>query len=157
MPSVWPNSPIRPGRGIPRADIRLLGRVSDADLVDLLRAGDVFAMLCRNRWGGLEQEGFGIVFMEAAACGLPQIAGASGGSHEAVVDGVTGIVAPKPKDVKAIAAAIDSLLSDPDRRAAMSVAGRARAERELTYDVLARTLSGVLQSEVTRRTLPGEP
>ncbi len=130
----------------PNADIRLLGRLSDTDLVDLLRAGDVFAMLCRNRWAGLEQEGFGIVFMEAAACGLPQIAGASGGSHEAVVDGVTGLVVAKPKDVMATVAAIDSLLGDPNRRAAMAVAGRRRAETELTYDVLAATLADILRS-----------
>ena len=51
---------------------------------------DVFAMLCRTRWGGLEAEGFGIVFLEAAACGVPAVAGRSGGSHEAVVDGETG-------------------------------------------------------------------
>ena len=48
-------------------------------------------MVCRNRWFGLEQEGFGIVFLEAAAAGVPQLAGDSGGSHEAVIDGVTGI------------------------------------------------------------------
>ena len=57
----------------------------------LYGCADVFAMLCRNRWGGLEQEGFGIVFLEAAAAGVPQVAGRSGGSHEAVVDGETGL------------------------------------------------------------------
>ena len=49
------------------APVSLLGRISDAELPDLYGAGDVFAMLCRNRWGGLEQEGYGIVFIEAAA------------------------------------------------------------------------------------------
>ncbi len=129
----------------PNVHILLLGRLPDADLVDLLRVGDVFAMLCRNRWGGLEQEGFGIVFMEAAACGLPQIAGASGGSHEAVIDGLTGLVVAHPKDVRAAAAAIDRLLGDRALRVAMSSAGRTRAERELTYDVLAATLGSVLR------------
>ena len=62
----------------------------DDDLPSLYGCADVFAMLCRNRWGGLEQEGFGIVFLEAAACGVPQVAGASGGAAEAVVDGETG-------------------------------------------------------------------
>ena len=53
----------------------------------LYGCADVFAMLCRSRWGGLEQEGFGIVFAEAAACGVPQVAGDSGGAAEAVADG----------------------------------------------------------------------
>jgi phosphatidylinositol alpha-1,6-mannosyltransferase len=57
------------------APVRLVGRVDDDDLPGLYGAADVFAMDCRNRWLGLEQEGFGIVFLEAAACGVPQIAG----------------------------------------------------------------------------------
>ena len=59
--------------------VAVLGRVSDEDRAGLLAAGDVFVMACRNRWFGLEQEGFGIVFLEAAAAGVPQIAGDSGG------------------------------------------------------------------------------
>ena len=58
----------------------------------LYACADVFAMPCRDRWGGLEAEGFGIVFLEAAAAGVPAVAGRSGGSHEAVVDGETGFV-----------------------------------------------------------------
>ena len=73
----------RPG-ALPRS------RVANDDLPALYGCADVFTMLCRNRWGGLEQEGFGIVFVEAAACGVPQVAGDSGGAAEAVVDGVTG-------------------------------------------------------------------
>ena len=57
------------------APVRLLGRVPDDDLPALYGCADVYAMLCRNRWAGLEQEGFGIVFLEAAACGVPQVAG----------------------------------------------------------------------------------
>ena len=53
------------------APVRMLGRVPDDDLAELYGCADVFAMLCRNRWGGLEQEGFGIVFIEAAAGGVP--------------------------------------------------------------------------------------
>ena len=59
--------------------------MSDEDLAALLGAADVFAMACRSRWIGLEQEGFGIVFLEAAAAGVPQVAGDSGGAAEAVV------------------------------------------------------------------------
>ena len=75
-----------------KAPVRLLGRVDDELLPGLYGAGDVFAMLCRTRLGGLEQEGFGIVFLEAAAAGVPQVAGNSGGAAEAVENGKTGIV-----------------------------------------------------------------
>src|SRR5439155_370299 len=70
----------------------LLGRVPDEDLAAVYGTADVFAMCCRERWAGLEAEGFGIVFLEAAACGLPAVAGRSGGAWEAVEDGVTGFV-----------------------------------------------------------------
>ena len=97
-------------------------------------------MVCRNRWGGLEQEGFGIVFVEAAACGVVQVAGDSGGAAEAVVDGETGIVVRDPEDVGEVVAAFESLLDDPQRRADMGRAGRERAEREFSYDLLAERL-----------------
>ena len=128
-----------------RLDVRMLGRLSDNDLVDLYRSGDVYAMLCRNRWGGLEQEGFGIVFVEAAACGTPQIAGASGGSAEAVEDGRTGYVIEEPKNPTAVAAALRRVLDDPERSAAMRVASRDRAVAEFSYDVLADRLASTLQ------------
>ncbi|MEO5725028.1 MAG: glycosyltransferase family 4 protein, partial [Ilumatobacteraceae bacterium] len=75
-----------------QAPVVFLGRVPNDDLPLLYGCADAYAMLCRNRWGGLEQEGFGIVFLEAAACAVPQVAGASGGAAEAVADGLTGIV-----------------------------------------------------------------
>ena len=84
--------------GGPRAPVHLLGRSPRTDKAALLGAADVFVMACRNRWLGLEQEGFGIVFLEAAAAGVPQVAGDSGGAAEAVVDGVTGLVVDEPDD-----------------------------------------------------------
>ena len=126
------------------APVRLLGRVPDDDLPDLYGCADVYAMLCRNRWGGLEQEGFGIVFLEAAACGVPQVAGASGGAAEAVVDGGTGLVVDTPSEPAAVARALATLLDDPERRATMGAASRRRVEDEFAYDVLARRLAGVL-------------
>jgi phosphatidylinositol alpha-1,6-mannosyltransferase len=97
-------------------------------------------MLCRNRWGGLEQEGFGIVFVEAAACGVPQVAGDSGGAAEAVADGETGFVVRRPENVDDVVAALTTLLDDPALRARMGVAARQRAETEFSYDVLAQRL-----------------
>jgi phosphatidylinositol alpha-1,6-mannosyltransferase len=128
------------------APVRLLGRVSHDDLPALYGCGDVFAMLCRNRWGGLEQEGFGIVFVEAAAAGVPQVAGDSGGAAEAVVQGETGLVVARPRDAAAVAAAVGGLLDDPARRARMGEAGRARAVTAFSYDALAERLGAALRA-----------
>jgi phosphatidylinositol alpha-1,6-mannosyltransferase len=128
------------------APARLLGRVAHDDLPGLYACGDVFAMLCRNRWFGLEQEGFGIVFVEAAAAGVPQVAGDSGGAAEAVADGETGLVVRRPGDPTAVADALARLLDDPARCARMAVAGRERAVAGFSYDVLAERLGGALES-----------
>jgi phosphatidyl-myo-inositol dimannoside synthase len=128
------------------APVRLLGKVPFADLPDLYACADVFAMLCRNRWAGLEQEGFGIVFVEAAAAAVPQVAGDSGGAAEAVVDGETGLVVREPGDPQAVAAALGSLLDDPDGRRRMGEAARKRAVAELDYDALAARLHQALRS-----------
>jgi phosphatidylinositol alpha-1,6-mannosyltransferase len=126
------------------APVRLLGRVPDDDLPALYGAADVYAMLCRKRWAGLEQEGFGIVFLEAAACGVPQVAGDSGGAAEAVADGETGLVVRQPDDPDQVAEALARLLDDEDLRTEMGRAGRARAESDFSYDVLAERLGQVL-------------
>ena len=123
-----------------KAPVRFLGRVSNDDLPRLYGCADVYSMLCRNRWGGLEQEGFGIVFVEAAACGVPQVAGDSGGAAEAVADGETGIVVRHPEQVDEVVAAYVELLDDPERRRRMGQAARARAVAEFSYDVLAERL-----------------
>jgi phosphatidylinositol alpha-1,6-mannosyltransferase len=126
------------------APVRFLGRIPGADLPLLYGCADVFTMLCRNRWGGLEQEGFGIVFVEAAACGIPQVAGDSGGAAEAVLDGETGVVVGDPEDVAAVADAFVRLLDDDALRAAMSRRSRERAVDEFAYDVLSRRLGETL-------------
>jgi phosphatidyl-myo-inositol dimannoside synthase len=126
------------------APVRMLGRVPEDDLPALYGAADVYAMLCRNRWAGLEQEGFGIVFLEAAACGVPQVAGDSGGAAEAVADGQTGLVVRQPDDPAQVAEALARLLDDEGLRSEMGLAGRRRAEAEFSYDVLAERLGTVL-------------
>lgn len=133
------------------APVRFLGRVPDADMPALYGCADLFAMVCRgNRWGGLEQEGFGIVFLEAAAAGVPQIAGRSGGSHEAVVHDETGLVVDDPTDVAQVAEALERLIVDRELRQRMASAGRERVERELTYDVLAARLGAALDGGAAR-------
>jgi phosphatidylinositol alpha-1,6-mannosyltransferase len=118
--------------------------VDDERLPALYGCADVFAMLCRNRWGGLEQEGFGIVFLEAAACGVPQIAGDSGGAADAVVDGTTGVVIRDPRDPDEVARAVGGLLDDPATRHTMGEAARHRAETTFTWDHLASSLADAL-------------
>lgn len=124
--------------------VRLLGQISDQDLPRLVGAADVFAMLCRNRWLGLEREGFGIVFIEAAAAGIPQIAGNSGGAGEAVLDEVTGVVVRKPTDVATVVSAIRRLLGDSSLRRSMGSESRLRAEASFDYDQLAPRLAAAL-------------
>ncbi len=125
-----------------RGAAHFLGRVPDAELPALYGAADVFAMCCRERWGGLEAEGFGIVFLEAAACGVPAVAGRSGGSHEAVANGETGFVVA-PRDVDAVRRAIATLLGDDDLRRTMGDAARRRAVDQFAYDRLVDALAPV--------------
>ena len=103
----------------------------DDDLAASYGAADVFAMLCRNRWLGLEQEGFGIVFLEAAAAGVPQLAGASGGAAEAVVDGVTGTVVRDPRSGRRPPSASAGCSTTPSCRARTGRRGPGRAEADL--------------------------
>jgi phosphatidylinositol alpha-1,6-mannosyltransferase len=127
------------------APVELVGFVGDDDLPLFYGALDVFAMLCRNRWGGLEQEGFGIVFAEAAACGVPVVCGRSGGSAEAVEDGVTGIVVDRPTSVRDTVAALEELCVDASLRHDFGAAGRRRVVERFDYDVLAARLAAGLE------------
>ncbi|MGA2519859.1 MAG: glycosyltransferase family 4 protein [Acidimicrobiales bacterium] len=127
------------------APVRLLGPVHDDDLPALYGMADVFVMACRDRWLGLEQEGFGIVFLEAAACGVPQVAGRSGGADEAVVHGTTGLVVDDPRDPGHVAAALRRLLTDDAARRRMGRAARRRAETGFAWDLLAHRLAAGLQ------------
>ena len=128
--------------------VQFLGRVADADLPTLYACADVFAMCCRDRWGGREAEGFGIVFLEAAACGVPAVAGSSGGSHEAVADGETGFVVA-PRDVGAARAAIAKLVGDAELRDRMGEAARRRAVEAFDNDRLVAQLALVARGDLS--------
>ena len=128
------------------APVRLLGRVDDEELPALYAAADVFAMLCRD--AGLVKEGFGVVFAEAAASGVPQVAGNSGGAADAVVDGVTGLVVEDASDPVETAAALARLLDQPELRRTMGEASRTRAVAELGFDHLAARVRDALHAAV---------
>jgi phosphatidylinositol alpha-1,6-mannosyltransferase len=91
--------------------------LSDDDLARELAAADLFVLATRSGCG-VVGEGFGLVLLEAQAAGTPVIAPAYGGSHEAYIEGVTG-VAPADESVEALTRTLDDLLKDPARLAWM--------------------------------------
>ena len=99
------------------------GRVPHGDLADYICLGEVFAMPVRSRFFGFEVEGLGIAYLEASACGLPVVVGNSGGSTDAVIDQVTGLLVDGT-NVNEITDAICRLLADPAKAQAMGQAGR---------------------------------
>jgi phosphatidyl-myo-inositol dimannoside synthase len=127
----------------PEGSVRFAGEVREADLPRYYALGDVFAMPCRNRLGGLEVEGWGNVFIEAAACERPVVVGDSGGARETVEDGETGLLVDG-RNVGAVSKAVASLLEDPLRARAMGRAGRARVERDHAWPMIAGRLAGWL-------------
>lgn len=106
------------------SSVHFAGRVPRERVPGLLRQADVFALPVRTRLAGLNPEGLGMSFLEAAASGLPVIVGRSGGAPETVIDGRTGYVV-EPDDPWAVAERIDHLLADPARARTMGAAGRA--------------------------------
>jgi phosphatidyl-myo-inositol dimannoside synthase len=98
------------------------GQVAEEELVDHYRLGDVFVMPNRELPNG-DTEGFGLVFLEANACGIPVVAGCAGGSPDAVTDQVNGLVVDG-RDVGAITAAMRRLREDKAVRERLAVRGR---------------------------------
>lgn len=123
------------------APVSFLGRTSDETHPRFIAAGDLMVLDCRSRWWGLEQEGFGIVFLEAAACAVAQVAGRSGGSGDAVEHGVTGLVVNSPRSVAGLAAAIENVMNDDVRRREFGRRGREMVESRFAWDILATQLS----------------
>lgn len=124
--------------------ITFVGRVPFADLPDLFRSADIFASPTRDRFGGLEVEGLGIVYLEASASGLPVIAGASGGSPDAVLSGETGLVVDG-RDLDAIAQALDHLLGDASVRKSMGEHGRRWMESQWSWEIMGERFRRLLE------------
>ncbi|RKE59761.1 phosphatidylinositol alpha-1,6-mannosyltransferase [Dietzia kunjamensis] len=122
------------------------GRVPADEIVDHHRLADVFAMPCRTRGGGLDVEGLGIVYLEASACGVPVVAGRSGGAPETVRDGRTGLVVDGTSQGE-VADAVAGLLEDRPRASAMGVRGRTWVLENWRWEDLARDMERVLSGE----------
>lgn len=123
--------------------VRFTGSVPWSELPAHYGAGDVFAMPCRTRRGGLDVEGLGIVYLEASATGLPVVAGDSGGAPDAVLDGETGWVVRGGHPEEA-AERVVTLLGDPELRRRMGERGRAWVEERWRWDTLAEKLQLLL-------------
>ncbi|MGO1053158.1 glycosyltransferase family 4 protein [Crossiella sp. CA198] len=119
------------------------GQVPPSETPAYYAAADVFALPCRNRGFGLDVEGLGLVLLEAAASGLPVVAGDSGGAPETVRDGVTGTVV-NPRSVRAVAESVTRLLLDPELAASMGRAGREWMRRAWRWDAAGARLAGYL-------------
>jgi phosphatidylinositol alpha-1,6-mannosyltransferase len=119
------------------------GPVPWDDLPAHYDAGNIFAMPCRTRRGGLDVEGLGIVYLEASATGLPVIGGDSGGAPDAILAGETGYVVTGG-DVGELADRIVGLLRDPDAAATMGDKGLAWVDQEWRWDLVSRRLAEIV-------------
>jgi phosphatidyl-myo-inositol dimannoside synthase len=126
-----------------RASVYFTGPVPQAELAAHYAAGDVFAMPCRTRRGGLDVEGLGIVYLEASAAGLPVVGGDSGGAPDAILDGETGYVVGG-RDVPALSGRLIALLRDPAHAKAMGEKGRAWVERDWNWELTATRLRALI-------------
>ncbi|MCC5578222.1 glycosyltransferase family 4 protein [Microtetraspora sp. AC03309] len=131
------------------------GSVPWSALPSYYDAGDVFAMPCRTRMGGLDVEGLGIVYLEASATGLPVVAGSSGGAPDAVRHGETGLVVDGTSHEE-VADALVELLRDPARARVMGERGRMWIEEEWRWDLVAARFSALLGADRTEEG-PADP
>jgi phosphatidylinositol alpha-1,6-mannosyltransferase len=128
--------------------VRFVGQVCDEQLGCLYAEAELFALPARTRLGAKPQgEGFGLVFIEAGAMGLPVVAGRGGGVDEAVIDGETGILVD-PDDPDAVADAIRAILSDPEFGRCLGEAGRARVRGELSFEAFRRRVERLMEELV---------
>jgi len=120
-----------------RWHVHFLSGVSYAELAACYSACEIFALPSRG-------EGFGLVYLEAMACGKPVIGGSHGGAPEVIQDGVTGYLVPHG-DAPHLATSIETLLSDPALGREMGARGRERVEHEFRFSVFAKSLKKILR------------
>ncbi|MEU7474849.1 glycosyltransferase [Lentzea sp. NPDC042327] len=126
--------------------VQLAGQVARTDMPALLRSADVVACV---PW----YEPFGIVPLEAMACGVPVVASEVGGLTDTVVDGVTGVLTA-PRDPRALGRALRTLLADPSRGTAYGIAGRDRVEAMYSWDEVAARTELVYRGLAAGRLVP---
>lgn len=126
------------------SQITFIGRIAYAELPRYICLGEVFVMPSRSRFAGLEVEGLGIVYLEASACGLPVIAGNSGGAPDAVLDGITGLVIDG-KDHQLLARSIKELLGDQEKSREMGLQGRAWIIDQWRWQIWSKKFSELLK------------
>ena len=125
------------------SSVTFIGRIQYKDLPLYLCAGDIFAMPSRSRLMGLEVEGLGIVYLEASSCGLPVLAGNSGGAPDAVVQSKTGLVVDGTDNNQIAAAAIE-LLTNSTESQLMGVTGRQWIVENWRWDIWSKDFESVL-------------
>lgn len=127
------------------ANVRFTGEITEEEKAGLYRSADIFVMPNRVTEHDGSVEGFGIVLLEAAACGIPSIAGDSGGTADAVEHGETGFLVP-PSNVEEFSGRISALLSSHELRRRMGRAGRARVVRDFQAGQIAERYLAALDS-----------
>jgi phosphatidylinositol alpha-1,6-mannosyltransferase len=125
-------------------NVTFAGRVNYEKLPEYICVGDLFAMPSRSRFGGLEVEGLGIAYLEASACGLPVIAGSSGGAPDAVVAGKSGEVV-NGADITAIAHTVIKFLRDPVGSQQMGQFGRNWVIEKWRWEIWSHTFERLLK------------
>lgn len=130
--------------------VRFLGAITDEMLPDLYRLADVFIMASRQLPDSHDVEGFGIVFLEAAATGVPVVAGRCGGVPDAVEHGETGLLVDGDSSEE-IARAVISLLQDDMGRSQMGRSGRRRVCDGLTWEHSAASIQSLTKDVASGR------
>lgn len=138
-----------------RGSVSFAGNVPNYNVGDFYRAADIFCLVNQeDAYGDIES--FGMVFVEAGACGKPVIGGRSGGTSQSILDGQTGMLCD-PENVSQLCELLGVLLSKPEVRRRMGDAGLTRAQREFSWDSRAAQLFDVHKSitQATRRSTGG--
>jgi glycosyltransferase involved in cell wall biosynthesis len=119
--------------------VHFLTGLSYSELAACYSACEVFALPSRG-------EGFGLVYLEAMACGKPVIGGAHGGAPEIIQDGVTGYLVPHGDPIQ-LATALHAILTDPVHAKEMGARGKARVEHEFRFNVFSKSLKKILRDQ----------
>ena len=127
-------------------NITFAGRILYNNLPSYLSAADLFAMPSRSRFFGLEVEGLGIVYLEASACGIPVVAGKSGGATDAVIEGVTGLCVDGT-DINQIANAVIDICGDAKRASNMGAAGRNWIVDQWRWEIWSKEFNSLLAEQ----------